>query len=296
MSTSDHEEDFADLFGGSDDEEVKQPEHTFQKFQRQPEFVLEGTPSELELRLVGSHPLWAHYLWNAAKVFANYLDEHKDLCGGKTVLELGAGAALPGLIAALNGAQKTVITDYPDRELIENIEYNVKTNLSSLHEQNAVSVKVNIHTSFVSLHTYLIVYRLLSTQGYVWGTKVGTLQEELPSGETKYDIIILSDLIFNHSQHHAMLRTCRELIKPKTGVVLVFYTHHRPHLAHRDVQFFEIAERPYNPETDPENGDEVGYSFHAEEFLTQNMGVMFEEDQGDQTVRSTVHGWKLWLD
>lgn len=142
----------------------------------------------------------------------------------------------------------------------------------------------------------LIITLFSSIQGYVWGTKVGPLQEELPNGETKYDIIILSDLIFNHSQHHAMLRTCRELVKPKTGVVLVFYTHHRPHLAHRDVQFFEIAQRPYNPDTDPENWDEVGYSFHAEEFLTQNMGVMFEEDQGDQTVRSTVHGWKLWLD
>jgi nicotinamide N-methyltransferase len=130
----------------------------------------------------------------------------------------------------------------------------------------------------------------------VWGTKTEALKEELPNGESKFDVIILSDLIFNHSQHHAMLRTCRELVKPKTGVVLVFYTHHRPHLAHRDVQFFEIAQRPYSAETDPENWDEVGYSFHAEEFLTENMGVMFEEDQGDQQVRSTVHGWRLWLD
>jgi EEF1A N-terminal glycine/lysine methyltransferase len=81
-------------------------------------------------------------------VFATYLDEHKDLCRGKTVLELGAGAALPGLIAAINGAKKTVVTDYPDRDLIENIEYNVKTNLSTLYERNAVSVKVGtvIHT------------------------------------------------------------------------------------------------------------------------------------------------------
>jgi hypothetical protein len=64
MSTSsDHEDDFADLFGvsviicisvfilakidnpvsqASDDEEVKQPQHTFQKYQRQVELVLDG--------------------------------------------------------------------------------------------------------------------------------------------------------------------------------------------------------------------------------------------------------------
>ncbi|CAM0138073.1 Protein N-terminal and lysine N-methyltransferase efm7 [Umbelopsis sp. WA50703] len=274
MSTSsDHEDDFADLFGASDDEEVKQPQHTFQKYQRQVELVLDGTPSELELRLVGSHPLWAHYLWNAAKVFGNYLDENKDLCRNKSVLELGAGAALPSIIASANGATKTVVTDYPDQELIDNIEYNIKSNLPTQCENQSICAK-----------------------GYVWGTKVAPLKDELPNAETKFDIIILSDLIFNHSQHHAMLRTCRDLIKPKTGLVLVFYTHHRPHLAHRDLQFFEIAQRPYSPEVDPENWEEVGYSFHAEEFLTKNMGVMFEEDQGDQLVRSTVHGWKLWLD
>jgi nicotinamide N-methyltransferase len=57
-------------------------------------------------------------------------------------LELGAGAALPSLIAAANGASKTVVTDYPDQELIENIEYNVKSNLPSLYERKAISVKV----------------------------------------------------------------------------------------------------------------------------------------------------------
>ncbi|KAJ1553692.1 nicotinamide n-methyltransferase, partial [Cladochytrium tenue] len=37
------------------------------------------------------------------------------------VLELGAAAAVPSLIAALNGAEKVVITDWPDPGLIKNI-------------------------------------------------------------------------------------------------------------------------------------------------------------------------------
>jgi nicotinamide N-methyltransferase len=60
-------------------------------------------------------------------------------------LELGAGAALPSLIAAVNGASKTVVTDYPDRELIENIEYNVKSNLPEQYEKKTISVKVCTH-------------------------------------------------------------------------------------------------------------------------------------------------------
>lgn len=41
------------------------------------------------------------------------------------MLELGAGAGLPSLVCALNGATQVVVTDYPDAELIENLRYNI---------------------------------------------------------------------------------------------------------------------------------------------------------------------------
>lgn len=41
------------------------------------------------------------------------------------MLELGAGAGLPSLVCAINGASQVVVTDYPDAELIENLRYNV---------------------------------------------------------------------------------------------------------------------------------------------------------------------------
>lgn len=41
------------------------------------------------------------------------------------MLELGAGAGLPSLVAAILGAQKVVVTDYPDGDLISNIEHNI---------------------------------------------------------------------------------------------------------------------------------------------------------------------------
>lgn len=231
--------------------------------------MIDNQPKTLNIRLVGSHPLWAHHLWNASKVFARFFDDNKELCRDKTILELGAGGALPSLVAAANGASKVVITDYPDKELIDNIQYNVDTNLPG--NQN------------------------VAVQGYVWGTATNALKEQLPEGRSTYDVIILSDLVFNHSQHHAMLRTCHELLTPDTGRVYVFYTHHRPHLAHRDVEFFSIAQRPYTPNVDPDDRETVGYGFEADHFIQEKMNVMFEEDPGDVEVRSTVHGWKLWL-
>jgi nicotinamide N-methyltransferase len=65
-------------------------------------------------------------LWNAGRTISAYLEEHADkLVKDRTVLELGAGAGLPSLVCALNGATQTVVTDYPDAELVENLQYNV---------------------------------------------------------------------------------------------------------------------------------------------------------------------------
>ena len=89
--------------------------------------VSEQTPwSTITVRLVGSHPLWGHYLcatfpshenhlshsdcqcvrrWNAARALARYLERTPTLYSGKDTLELGAGAGLPSLVVAKSGAR-----------------------------------------------------------------------------------------------------------------------------------------------------------------------------------------------
>ncbi|OCB85862.1 hypothetical protein A7U60_g6993 [Sanghuangporus baumii] len=214
-----------------------------------------GVWSKIEIRLVGSHPLWGHYLWNAAKAFASYLDRHVKLYRGKNVLELGAGGGLPGLVTALNGSRRTVLTDYPDKALLENLEYNVGLNIPESCRDNVL------------------------VQGYTWGTSVDRLLEVAPE---KYDLIILSDLVFNHSQHDALLKACELTLRNNSSdalpTVLVFYTHHRPHLASRDLEFFKKAE-------------ERGWT--CKEIITERFPPMFPDDPGDETVRATVHGWAL---
>lgn len=145
------------------------------------------------IRLVGSHPLWGHHLlvpthlsillrtymlivcrWNTARVTSDYILANPSLVKGKKVLEFGAGAGLPALSSALAGAEKTVITDYPDQNLVDNMAWNADVNLPEE------------------------VRRKVEVEGYVWGAKVDRLRE-LSSGEG-YDLLILSDLVFNHSQ------------------------------------------------------------------------------------------------
>ncbi|GJE86741.1 nicotinamide N-methyltransferase-like protein [Phanerochaete sordida] len=220
-----------------------------------------GVWSDIEIRLVGSHPLWGHYLWNAARSFASYLDAHPELYRNGSVLELGAGGGLPGLITAKNHAKCVILTDYPDKPLLDNLTHNVERNASTAERNTEV-------------------------MGYIWGQSLKPIfeaQQKL-ANTRGFDLIIMSDLIFNHSQHDALLKTAEDALRtaapgePHPPCVLVFYSHHRPHLAHRDMEFFSKAE-------------ERGWK--CEEIVTEKFPPMFPEDPGEEEVRATVHGWRL---
>jgi nicotinamide N-methyltransferase len=72
------------------------------------------------------------------------------------------------------GAEKVVITDYPDQSLVDNMVWNADVNLVE------------------------DVRRKVDVEGFVWGAKVDSLLAK--SDGEGYDVLILSDLVFNHSQ------------------------------------------------------------------------------------------------
>jgi len=84
-------------------------------------------------------------------------DKEKSLTKGKTVLELGAGGALNSFIAAINDAKNIVITDYPDKDLIENIEWNAKKLFPELVEQKKMSVIVCYYIFII--YIYIMIYK-----------------------------------------------------------------------------------------------------------------------------------------
>lgn len=184
----------------------------------------------INLSLVGSHPLWAHHLWNAAPTLCNYLCQTRiNLCKDKNVLELGAAAGLPSIISHHLGASKVVTTDYPDQPLIQNLQKNIDDNISIETQQNCI------------------------VEGYIWGKDCTMLKSHLDASRPFFDLVIMSDLIFNHQAHGAMLDTMDACLPSSKSHMtqsdestrpqaLVFFTHHRPHLADKDMQFFREAE------------------------------------------------------
>lgn len=103
-------------------------------------------------------------------------------------------------------------------------------------------------------------------QGYLWGASVEPLTKHLPMNEA-FDVLILADLLFNHSEHAKLLKTVQlTLKKTPTAKAYVFFTPYRPWLLEKDLAFFDLAR---------ESGFAVEKTF--EKVMEK---VMFENDPG----------------
>jgi len=95
-----------------------------------------------------------------------------------------------------------------------------------------------------------------------------------------FDLLILADLVFNHTEHAKLLSTVRLTLRHSLSArALVFFTPYRPWLYEKDMAFFDLAR---------EGG------FTVEPVLQHTMEeVMFPEDRGDELLRRTVFGYEL---
>ncbi|KAK4700729.1 EEF1A N-terminal glycine/lysine methyltransferase, partial [Phenoliferia sp. Uapishka_3] len=240
---------------------------------------------EVQVRLVSGHPLWGHILYPAAIAMSTFLELHADtlLRAGSTqdgkgkgraknVLELGAGGGLPGLVAALEGAANVVISDFPDPALVKNLEANVEGNIRALGATEGVAKTVAaVRHSTTRIPRKDANQSYDDSKGYTWGSPSTILFDSLPAGE-RFDVLLLSDLVFNHSQHAALLDTCLSVLsassppnsttstlpsgratlnlppmdlsdptKLSTPIILCFFSHHRPQFVEADLGLLAMA-------------------------------------------------------
>lgn len=190
----------------------------------------DGQPPRLTLRLARKHSLWAHELWNAARFLASLIDSGALDMRGKCVLELGAGAGLPSLLAALNGAVAVISTDYgtaSDTSLLEALS----ANATSLNATRAASPGSALWSCDVT------------ALPFVWGKSAELLREALPPGRETFDVIVCCDLLFARAAHAALLSSIDALMAPD-GVAVVAFSHHDPEKSALDMAFFDLARAP----------------------------------------------------
>lgn len=154
------------------------------------------------------------------------------------------------------------MTDYPDADLVENLQLNIDSCLL-LSKQDKK--------------------RNIAAEGFLWGADITSLLNHLPEPAKKFDTLILADLLFNHHCHGALVSTILLTLAHTEGArALVFFTPYRPWLVAKDMAFFTLCK---------ERGLEVQKV--AEEVME---AVMFEEDEGDELMRRTVFGYEVrWV-
>jgi nicotinamide N-methyltransferase len=155
----------------------------------------EGAEEELVRKPVvlsladGSVRLMAHYVWQSAITLAEEMTFGRVDVKGKVVVELGAGAGLPGIVASRVGAKSVVISDYPEDCIVENMEKNLRSN--QLESDVPAVIK-----------------------GFAWGTPIDALVGAIPvcSNQSQgFDVVLMADTLWVESQHHNLLRSLQDM-------------------------------------------------------------------------------------
>lgn len=125
--------------------------------------------------------LFSHYVWNASIKLAELVssDDVAWHVEGETVLELGAGAALSGIVAVLAGAKGVVISDYPSSVVLSNIRRNTDKALPGEFQSRC------------------------SIQGHAWGEFDGAASKQMHC----FTRILAADCYWMPSEHRNLVRS-----------------------------------------------------------------------------------------
>ncbi|UKZ83721.1 hypothetical protein TrVFT333_011530 [Trichoderma virens FT-333] len=184
--------------------------------------------------------LFSHYLWNASLLLAELIerdsleateDEEKQDRGlggdisfdtrGLHTLELGAGTALPSMMAGLLGAASVVVTDYPApavmKTLRENVARNIKPDLAPTGKSDLVTTSILV-------------------DGHEWGVfDNASASSPFPSSHAHLsDRLFVADCLWMPWQHENLRRSIGYFLKKtasaRAWVVAGFHTG-RPKMA-----------------------------------------------------------------
>ncbi|KAJ4952265.1 hypothetical protein NE237_029097 [Protea cynaroides] len=134
--------------------------------------------------------LTGSWVWHSSLFLSEWMANHGLLdfdLHGRTVVELGAGAGLPGLTAALLGAKRVILTDVA--QLLPGLRKNVEVN--SLEDR-------------------------VEVRELVWGVDESQASDDSELGNV--DLVLMSDVFFGASETAALAKTLKRLCGKETMI------------------------------------------------------------------------------
>lgn len=171
--------------------------------------------------------LFAHRVWSGSIYLSEFLSKNASTyIKNKSTIEFGAGTALPSLVALALGSSVSIITDYPDKEVIQTIKETVGRNWERCgYPSGRVGVV-----------------------GHEWGRGVEEVHNKLlclcsTTKNAKFDVAFLSECLWMHRSHEALVQSVDRLLHATTGKAIFTYAHHVPGYESADDAFFDLCER-----------------------------------------------------
>lgn len=172
--------------------------------------------------------LFSHFLWNASLLLAELVEA--DSLGvpleqprrataevsfdvrGLATLELGAGTALPSVMAALLGARRVAVTDYPAETVLETLRANVARNTQA---------------QFSPLDAGSVTpAAAVTVDGHSWGRLEG--DPFSVANRHSFDRVIAADCLWMPWEHANLLASIAHFLRPvetsRAWVVAGFHT------------------------------------------------------------------------
>jgi predicted nicotinamide N-methyase len=150
--------------------------------------------------------LFSHFLWNASLQLAEFVEDAPAQwpVADQRVLELGAGTALAGIVAALMGAREVVVSDYPAPEVLVHIKANVKRNIEPRRKEVEGIGEVRV-------------------EGHEWGVLSDGFSRE---NKESFGRLLVADCLWMPWQHTNLLKSIRWFLaeEGRAWVVAGFHT------------------------------------------------------------------------
>ncbi|MCJ1307113.1 hypothetical protein MMC25_000759 [Agyrium rufum] len=210
-----------------------------------------STFGDIELRLSdpegeGNRRLFAHYVWNSGIQMAEFIGgatsrSSSDVNGnagemsevvdwsvnGETVLELGAGTGLGGIMACLANASSVVLTDYPSPPLLDTLQRNAQWNIPP-SRRHTITVAGHEWGVFESPGESLPIEKPINHEsiGRKPGALMGTSRPLLK--QHSFTRILAADCLWMSYQHLNLLQSMEYFLSrdptAKVWVVAAFHT------------------------------------------------------------------------